>query len=242
MKKLSIVIPCYNEEATIAAILQRIDAVDLGEVEKEIIIVDDGSKDSTPQILSSYNGKYKTILNETNKGKGHALRIGFERCTGDVVIVQDADLEYAPEEYGKLIQPILDGEYKVVYGSRILNKTNERHSALRFYYGGLLVTWVTNLLYGSRLTDEPTCYKVFDRELLMSIPLECEGFEFCPEVTAKILKRKIPILEIPITYMPRNIEEGKKIRWYDGLEAIWTLVKYRFTTTKDTKNTKTKSM
>lgn len=227
-KILSIVIPCYNEEATIEAILQRIEALVLEGVDKQLIIVDDGSTDSTPKLLQQYKDRHIVILNPENRGKGYALRTGFKQATGDIIIVQDADLEYHPEEYGKLIQPILDGQYKVVYGSRVLNKENKRHSAITFYWGGLLVTLVTNILYGSKLTDEPTCYKVFDRETLMSIPLECTGFEFCPEVTSKILKRKIPILEIPIKYSPRKIEEGKKIRWTDGLEAVWVLLKYRF--------------
>ncbi len=227
MKVLSIVIPCYNEEATIEAILQKIEEVELS-IDKQIVIIDDGSKDSTPQLLQKYQDRHTLILNPENRGKGFALRTGFEQATGDIIIVQDADLEYHPDDYQKLIQPILDGDYEVVYGSRILNKSNKRHSALRFYWGGLLVTFMTNLIYGSKLTDQPTCYKVFKRETLMSIPLECEGFEFCSEVTAKILKRKIPILELPIKYSPRKIEEGKKIRWTDGLIAVRTLLKYRF--------------
>lgn len=226
--KLSIVIPCYNEIETINRILKRVEAADIGPVEKEIVIVDDFSTDGTRELLKSNGIPYKVIFHEKNKGKGYALRTGFEHVTGDVVIIQDADLEYDPNDYKQLIEPIFRGECQVMYGSRD-RKENKLHSGAMFYAGGKVVTWVTNILYGSRLTDEPTCYKVFSRELLQSIPLKCERFEFCPEITAKILKRGIKIRELPISYYPRKVSEGKKINWKDGVEAIWTLIKYRFT-------------
>jgi glycosyltransferase involved in cell wall biosynthesis len=224
--KLSIVIPCYNEEKTILEILERIRQVDLGEVEKEIIVVDDRSSDRTRELLQSSDKLDKLLLHERNQGKGMALRTGFAAVTGDIVIVQDADLEYDPNDYQALIQPIIEGRTQVVYGSRNL-KANE-FSYKTFQLGGELLTWITNILFGSKLTDEPTCYKVFSAELLRSIPLECTRFEFCPEITAKVLKRGIEIVELPINYFPRSKEEGKKINWRDGLQAIWTLLKWRF--------------
>jgi glycosyltransferase involved in cell wall biosynthesis len=224
--KLSIVIPCYNEKDTILELLKRVEAVDLGEIEKEIIIVDDKSTDGTRELLAE-NTSHKVVFHECNMGKGYALRTGFKHVTGDIVIVQDADLEYDPNDYRQLVEPIADGKAKVVYGSRERQR-NLRGGAI-FFLGGKFLTFLTNLLYGSRLTDEPTCYKVFDRELLQSIPLTCKRFEFCPEVTAKVLKRGIKIEEEPISYYPRSKIEGKKINWRDGIEAVWTLFKYRFT-------------
>ncbi len=224
--KLSILMPVYNEESSLKGILSKILTVDL---EKEIIIVNDASTDSTADILKEYaNTEEIMIINhDKNLGKGRAIRTAISKMTGNIAIIQDGDLEYDPEDYYRLIEPIAKGQQKVVYGSRILNKNNGM-SYRSFYWGGRLVTIITNLLYGLRLTDEPTCYKVFDAELLKSLPLKCEGFEFCPEVTARIAKRKIPILELPINYYPRKVEEGKKITWLDGLEAVATLVKYRF--------------
>ncbi len=226
--KLSIVIPCYNEKRTIFEILKRVEQADIGSVEKEIVIVDDFSTDGTRELLQSNGMPHKVILHDRNMGKGAAVRTGFQHITGDVVIIQDADLELDPNDYRHLIEPILRGECQVIYGSRYL-RGNKLHSGMLAYVGGKFVTWVTNILYGSDLTDEPTCYKVFSRELLQSIPLTCKRFEFCPEVTAKILKRGIKIRELPIAYYPRKAHEGKKIGWRDGFEAVWTLIKYRFT-------------
>ena len=224
--KLSILMPVYNEESSLKGILSKILTVDL---EKEIIIVNDASTDSTADILKEYANTEEIIIinHDKNLGKGRAIRTAISKMTGSIAIIQDGDLEYDPEDYYRLIEPIAKGQQKVVYGSRILNKNNGM-SYRSFYWGGRLITIITNLLYGLKLTDEPTCYKVFDAELLKSLPLKCEGFEFCPEVTARIAKRKIPILELPINYYPRKVEEGKKITWLDGLEAVATLVKYRF--------------
>lgn len=225
--KLSIVIPCYNEKGTILELLKRVQAVDLGDVEKEIIVVDDCSTDQTRELLNGAPTLYdRLLLHERNQGKGMALRTGFAAVTGDIVIVQDADLEYDPNDYRSLIAPIIAGKAQVVYGSRNLKKNDFSYKT--FQLGGKLVTWVTNILFGSKLTDEPTCYKVFDAKLLKSIPLTCTGFEFCPEVTAKVLRRKIKIIEKPINYFPRRKDEGKKINWRDGIEAITTLIKWRF--------------
>ncbi|GHS86522.1 glycosyl transferase [Bacteroidia bacterium] len=230
---LSIIIPAYNEENTITQILQKIVDVKLMlDAQKEIIVVNDASKDATEQlvrdfIVSHSSDKVILVNQEKNQGKGAAIRKGIEKITGDYVIIQDADLEYDPWDYNPLLELIVKNNLQVVYGSRFLNKTNH-HSYQSFYLGGQIVTIITNLLYGQKLTDEPTCYKFFDATFLKSIPLDCTGFEFCPEITAKVAKRGIKIKEIPISYYPRSIEEGKKIKWSDGLEAIWTLVKYRF--------------
>lgn len=222
---LSVLIPAYNEIKSIDTLLEKIQAVPLT---KEIIIVDDGSTDGTRDRLATYQSEpnIRVIYHEHNQGKGAAIRTAIQHMTGDIAIVQDADLEYEPQDYLALVQPIVDGKEKVVYGSRFLNREN-RHSYMTFYIGGQVVTLLTNILYNQRLTDEPTCYKVFDTNFLRSIPLECTRFEFCPEVTAKVAKRGIRIKELPISYYPRSIAEGKKISWFDGLEAIWVLLKYR---------------
>jgi len=226
--KLSIIIPTYNEEKTILEILEKVKKADIGGIEKEIIIVDDFSKDRTGEILRKIKDKnIKIFYHEKNYGKGFAIRTALKHATGEIVIIQDADLEYEPNDYKKLLKPILTGRAKVVYGSRILNKKNE-YSYLSFYFGGRLLTMIANILYGIKLTDEPTCYKVFRREVIDTIKLKCVKFEFCPEVTAKIAKKKIKIYEVPINYYPRSKKQGKKIKFKDGLTAIWTLIKYRF--------------
>ena len=227
---LSIIIPAYNEEATIYEILEKICAVELP-VEKEIIIINDGSRDRTDEKCEAFMKAHPSVRIlyhfQSNQGKGAALRQGISRATGQWTIIQDADLEYDPQDYLPLLEWMMSHNGLVVYGSRFLNKAN-KHSYFSFYMGGRLVSFVTNLLYGQNLTDEPTCYKFFDTRFLQSIPLQCKGFEFCPEVTAKVCKRGIKIHEIPIQYYPRSIQEGKKINWKDGLQAIWTLIKYRF--------------
>jgi glycosyltransferase involved in cell wall biosynthesis len=225
---LSIIIPCYNEEHTILELLRRVEAADIGEVDKQIIIVDDGSTDGTVELLRNHASGHTLLLSERNAGKGSAIRKGLEAVTGDIVIIQDADLEYNPDDYSALIAPILAGTSSVVYGSRERNTDNRTHSGVTYYAGGKFLSALTNILFGSSITDEPTCYKVFDAALLRSIPLSCTRFEFCPEVTAKVLRRGIEIVEVPIDYFPRKKDEGKKIRLRDGIEAVWTLLKFRF--------------
>lgn len=227
--KLSILIPCYNEKVTLPVLLDKIEQVDLSEVKKEIILIDDCSTDGTREFLQKLDpAKYRVLFQNSNQGKGAAIRAGLKVLTGDLVIIQDADLEYDPQDYKQLLQPLLSGKAQVVYGSRERNQQNKKHSGVLFYLGGLFLTWFTNRLYGSHLSDEATCYKVFEKNLLLSIPLESQRFEFCPEVTAKILKRGITIHEVPISYYPRKVSEGKKIRFRDGLQALWVLLKYRF--------------
>lgn len=221
--KLSVIIPVYNEHKTIGKVVDQVKAVEL---QKEIIIVDDGSSDGTRDVLRSFDDPEITVLlHDRNRGKGAAIRTGLQAVTGEVVVIQDADLEYNPHDFIRLYEYLLHHEVQVVYGSRILSKAPM--SYLRFWLGGRFVTLVCNVLYGSKLTDEPTCYKMIATDLLKSLDLQGDGFEFCPEVTGKILRRRIEIPEIPIEYHPRSIEEGKKIKVRDGVVALWYLVKIR---------------
>lgn len=223
--KLSVIMPVYNERATIAEIIRRVLAVELP---KELIIVDDGSTDGTGELLRQIPPEVATVLfHERNQGKGAAIRTGLEHVTGEIVIIQDADLEYDPNDYPALVRPIVEGGAQVVYGSRTARPEN-RYSHFRFYLGGRLLSSIANLLYGTNITDEPCCYKLFRRDLLKELRLECRGFEFCPEITAKVARRGIPIYEVPIRYSARTVAQGKKISWQDGLYAIWILLKYRF--------------
>ena len=221
--KVSVVIPVYNERETVEHLVERVKKVNISGVDKEIIVVDDGSTDGTGEVLKGIKG-IRIKFHEKNRGKGSALKTGIGVSTGDIILVQDADLEYSPEDYPRLIKPIVDGKAKVVYGSRLLG--NNQRGRLWFYLGGITVTKFTNLLYRSKLTDEPTCYKVFHKDL-RPVLLGAKGqrFEWEPEVTAKILKAGHDIYEVPISYVPRK--KGKKIGAWDGIYALWTLLKYR---------------
>ncbi|MBT3389999.1 MAG: glycosyltransferase family 2 protein [Chloroflexi bacterium] len=223
---LTVLIPIYNEENTIREILKRVYATQLAD---EIILVDDGSVDGTRAILQELDGKdgVRVILHEHNQGKGAAVRTGIKAATGDILLIQDADLEYDPRDYPKLLQPIEEGLAEVVYGSRFLGAP---HRVAMFWHmlANKLLTLMTNILYDTILTDMETGYKVFKREVIADIPLHAKRFEFEPEFTAKILKRGVRIFEVPISFNPRDYDEGKKIGISDAFEAVWALLKYRF--------------
>ncbi|QQS44975.1 MAG: glycosyltransferase family 2 protein [Acidobacteriota bacterium] len=228
--KLSILMPVYNEARTINEIIQRVEAVDLGDVGKELIIVDDGSSDGTREVLKELNGKsdYKIYFHGHNMGKGAALRTALHYATGDIILIQDADLEYDPAEYGELIKPILEGRADVVYGSRLTGGKVARAFNFWHYIGNKLLTFITNILYNSILSDMETCYKVFRADVIKNIQIRSNKFDFEPEITAKVLKRRYKLYEMPISYYGRDFSEGKKITWRDGFAAIWALIKYRF--------------
>jgi len=225
--KLSVVMPVFNEKPTIQRIIDKVLAVQL---DKELIIVDDGSTDGTREVLKelepSLNGAARIFYMDRNRGKGSAVRYGISQATGDVLVIQDADLEYDPDEFHNLLEPFNKGRAAVVYGSRFLGG-----HGTGYYWttvGNKLLTWLTNVIYNTNLTDMETCYKLFSMEVLREIDLKCQRFEFEPEVTAKILKRGIRIYEVPISYVSREYSEGKKITWKDAWEAFKTLVRYRF--------------
>lgn len=228
--KLSIIIPCFNESATLALLLDKVLAASTPRFDKQVVIVDDGSTDQSPAIAQKYviehPGVIISIQLPRNRGKGAAVAEGFKRADGDILLVQDADLEYDPSDYAVLLAPFDGPDVQVVYGSRILGSSNRSYH--RYYWGGRLLTWFTNLVYGSHLTDEPTGYKLFRRQAVDGVSLRARGFEFCPEITAKMLRRGFQIHEVPIHYFPRSFQEGKKIRWTDGLVAVWTLLRLRF--------------
>jgi glycosyltransferase involved in cell wall biosynthesis len=225
-RKLSVIVPVYNELNTVAEIVRRMRTVTLP-VEREIIIVDDGSDDGTRPVLAQLSDStVRVVLHSRNQGKGAAIQTGLAQVSGDLVLIQDADLEYDPDDWPKLLAPILKGRAQVVYGSRF---TGERRNMLFLHWvGNRFLSLVTNLLYNTTLSDMETCYKLFDRAVLDGISLRSQRFDFEPEVTAKVLRQGIRIYEVPISYSGREIDEGKKITWRDGITALWALVKYRF--------------
>lgn len=226
VNKLSVIIPVFNERNTVAEIVRRVRSVELP-VEREIVIVDDGSDDGTRDVLTQLrDSTVRVVAHRVNRGKGAAIRTGLENVSGDVVLVQDADLEYDPDDWPKLLAPVLKGRARVVYGSRF---TGERRNMLFLHWvGNRFLSFVTNVLYNSTLSDMETCYKLFERDVLDGMQLRAERFDFEAEFTAKVLRRGIRIYEVPISYAGREPYEGKKITWRDGVIALWTLVKYRF--------------
>jgi glycosyltransferase involved in cell wall biosynthesis len=217
--------PVYNEKNTIQEILRQVRSV---EIPKEIIMVDDGSTDGTTEILSGMakDDAVKILYHDRNRGKGAAIRTGLPHATGELIIIQDADLEYDPRDYPALIQPILEGRAQVVYGSRFLGP----HKAMLFWHSvaNNVLTLITNILYDTTLTDMETCYKLFESEILRGIPINARGFEFEPEITAKVLRRGYRIYEVPISYTGREYDEGKKIKFRDAVTALFSLIRYRF--------------
>ena len=226
--KLSIVIPVYNEKETIQKIIEKVKQVDLG-LEKEIIIVDDGSTDGTRQVLKAMGrDNVEVLYHDRNMGKGAALRTGFAQVKGDILITQDADLEYDPADYAILLDPILRGAADVVYGSRLSGGRPQRVYLFWHKMGNNLLTFVTNLLYNTTLTDMETGYKVFKKEVIQRLRLRCNGFSIEPEITAKVFKQKARVYEVPIAYYGRSYQEGKKITWRHGFSALLTLIWFRF--------------
>jgi glycosyltransferase involved in cell wall biosynthesis len=228
--KLSVVIPVYNEQATIGKVIDRVRGVDLGSIEKEIIVSDDGSTDSSADILAEYSRNFPELVtvhtSPINLGKGAAVRLGMTYATGDIIIIQDADLELDPSEYKRIVAPIVAGQSDVVYGSRFLGKS--RGIRLRTRLANQFLTMLTNVLFGARLSDMETAYKAFRRELVDELRLRCVRFDFEPEITAKFLRAGCHIHEVPVGYTPRTEDEGKKLSMIDGIEAIYTLFRCKF--------------
>jgi glycosyltransferase involved in cell wall biosynthesis len=229
-RSLSVIVPVFNERNTVAEIIRRMRAVTLpGGLELEVVVVDDGSSDGTDKVLGALEDSTVRVINHgANKGKGAAISTGLETVRGDLVLVQDADLEYDPDDWPRLIDPILRGKAQIVYGSRF---TGERKNMFPSHWlGNRFLTLVTNILYRSTLSDMETCYKLFDRRVLAGITIRSQRFDFEPEITAKVLRRGYRIYEVPISYAGREVDEGKKISWRDGFGALVALVRYRFTT------------
>jgi glycosyltransferase involved in cell wall biosynthesis len=230
--KISIIIPAFNEEKTIAAVIRRVEAVVLGGMKKEIIVVNDASTDRTSEVLKDFRN-IQVISHLRNAGKGAALSTGINAATGDMVIFQDADLEYTPEDYPVMIQPLIDGRCDAVMGSRFLRERpvfwgKRRSPYLNHYIGNLLIILITNFLYGKRFTDYEGCYKAFTRSILLDTPIQSTGFEFDNELMCKLMRKGVRIGEVPIQYHPRTYAQGKKITWRHGMIMLWTIVKWRF--------------
>jgi glycosyltransferase involved in cell wall biosynthesis len=226
-RSLTVVIPVYNERATVAEIIRRIRAVEIP-LTLQVIVVDDGSSDGSDKVLQALEDSTVRVIRHThNQGKGAAVRTGMEAMTGDLLLIQDADLEYDPDDWPRLLDPILKGKARVVYGSRF---TGERKNMLPLHwFGNRMLSLVTNLLYSSTLSDMETCYKLFDAEVLKGITIVSDRFEFEPEITAKVMRRGFRIYEVPISYAGREANEGKKITWRDGFGAMAALIRFRFT-------------
>lgn len=228
MKKISIIVPVFNEIKTLEEVIERLQEVSMCGLEKEIIIVDDYSTDGTRELIKDYEGMYKVFYHDYNQGKGAAIRTGLSHVTGDIMVIQDADLEYDPADYDDLIKLIIEGKADVVYGSRLSGGKPSRSFMFTHLLGNKLLTFITNLLYNTTLTDMETCYKAFRTDFIKGIEIKSDRFDFEPEITAKVLKRHPRLYELPISYYGREYSEGKKITWKDGIHAVIALIKYRF--------------
>lgn len=228
MKKITVLMPVYNEYTTLNEILKRVEDADFCGLEKEIILIDDGSIDGTKKLYPDIETKHKVLYHIINKGKGAALKTGLAEATGDIIIIQDADLEYNPEDYKPLIEKLLADEADVVYGSRFIDLSMSNTAVKSHYYGNIFLTLLTNYLFKTTLTDMETCYKAFKAEFIKDINIESERFDFEPEITAKMLKKGARLREVPISYNGRGSDEGKKITYLDGLDAIIALIKFRY--------------
>jgi glycosyltransferase involved in cell wall biosynthesis len=233
IRKLTVVIPAYNEAATIAGTIERVKAAEIGALDLEIVVVDDGSKDGTREILQVTPG-IRTVFHERNRGKGGAVKSGFRAATGDVLLIQDADLEYDPGDYKIILGPIVEGRAEAVMGSRFAFERprfffgEAKSPFFTHYLGNLIIIALTNFLYRNSATDYEGGYKAFTKRLVDSIPIEADGFEYDNELICKLLRRGHRIEEVPISYHPRTYEHGKKIKWTDGMRMVWTIVKWRF--------------
>jgi len=227
MKTLDIIVPVYNEERTLEEIVKKIEQTDYCGLEKNIIFIDDCSTDSSPEILAKYP-KYTVLYHEKNRGKGASISTGLMASKADIVIIQDADLEYNPSDYNIILPYIKNGEYQVVYGSRFLDKKNKESFMILSFLANKFLTFVTNILFGCNVTDMETCYKAFSRQAIENIKINSDKFEFEVEITAKISKKGMKIKEVPISYNGRAYHEGKKVNAFDGLHALWALFYYKF--------------
>ena len=225
MKKISILIPVFNEKDSLLKLLNLVENTDFG-MEKEIILVDDYSTDGTRDLYSEIH--HKVIYHNKNMGKGAALRTGISAADGDIIIIQDADLEYNPSDYIQLVEKIKNNEADVVYGSRFLDRRNDGKFLLLSFIANKTLTCLTKIIFGQNLTDMETCYKAFRADILKSIEIKSNRFDFEPEITAKVFKKNVRFMELPISYNARSVSNGKKITWKDGVQAIWTLIKYKF--------------
>ena len=225
MEKITILIPVFNEKNSLLELLKKVEELDFN-LEKEIILIDDFSTDGTKELYE--NISHKVLYHECNQGKGAALRTGIKEASGDIIIIQDADLEYNPSDYLPLVELIKNNEADVVYGSRFADQRNNGNFLLLSFIANKTLTLLTNILFGAKLTDMETCYKAFRKEFIKNINIKSNRFDFEPEITAKVLKQKVRFKELPISYNARTNEEGKKIGWKDGVQAIFTLIKFRF--------------
>jgi len=232
-KKLSVIIPAYNEERTIEEIIEKVRGVSCGELEKEIVVVNDGSLDRTKEILDTIKG-IRVFSHSKNRGKGAAVKTAIQEARGDIVLIQDGDLEYSPEDYGVVIRPILEGRTEFVIGSRFQTQGprfgfKNGDPFISHYIGNVIITWLTNVLYGQSFTDCEGCYKAFTRRLANSIPVKADGFQYDNELMCKAMRLGYKIVEVPIQYTPRLYDQGKKIRWHHGIAMLGSIIKYRFT-------------